>query len=87
MGLTVPVIILASLFLSKVCDNTASLEKINITNNPEGVDDKIPSYFQNLDSGILVLFLLFIYGFVAVIFTVKKESIGNTFYLLIVCFQ
>jgi hypothetical protein len=84
MGLTIPVIILASLFLSKVCDNTASLEKINITNNPEGVDDKIPSYFQNLDSGILVLFLLFIYGFVAVIFTVKKESIGNTFYLLII---
>jgi hypothetical protein len=84
LGLTLPIIILGGLFVSKVCGNISSLEKINITNNPEGIDDKIPSGLQKLDTGILFLFLLFIYGFVAVIFTVKKESVGNTFYVLII---
>jgi len=84
LGLTLPVFILGVLFVSKVCGNVSSLEKINITNNPEGIEDKIPSGFKQLDTGILFLFLLFIYGFVAVIFTVKKESVGNTFYVLII---
>ena len=84
LGLTLPIIILGGLFVSKVCGNISSLEKINITNNPEGIEDKIPSGLQKLDTGILFLFLLFIYGFVAVIFTVKKESVGNTFYVLII---
>lgn len=84
LGLTTPVFILALIFISKICGNISSLEKINITNNPEGIEDKLPSGLNKLDTGILFLFLLFIYGFVAVIFTVKKESIGNTFYVLII---
>jgi hypothetical protein len=84
LGLTIPVFVLASLFISKVCGNITELENINITTNPNGVKDKLPSSFSNIDTGILFLFLLFIYGFVAVIFTVKKESVGDTFYLLII---
>jgi len=84
MGLLIPVLILASLFIANVCGSISSLDKINITENPGGVDDKIPLGFKRLDNGILLLFLLFLYGFVAVIFTIKRESLGNTFYMVII---
>ena len=84
MGLLIPVLILASLFVANVCGSISSLDKINITENPGGVDDKIPLGFKRLDNGILLLFLLFLYGFVAVIFTIKRESVGNTFYMIII---
>lgn len=84
MGLLIPVLILASLFVANVCGSISSLDKINITENPGGIDDKIPLGFKRLDSGILLLFLLFLYGFVAVIFTIKRESVGNTFYMVII---
>ena len=84
MGLLIPVIILASLFVANVCGSISSLDKINITDNPAGVDDKIPLGFKRLDNGILLLFLLFLYGFIAVIFTIKRESVGNTFYMIII---
>ena len=83
-GILIPIFVLASLFISNICGSIYSLDKINITNNPSGVDDTIPIGFKNLDNGILLLFLLFLYGFIAVIFTVKKESVGNTFYMLII---
>ena len=84
MGLLIPVLILAFLFVANICGSVSSLDKINITENPGGVDDKIPLGFKRLDNGILLLFLLFLYGFVAVIFTIKRESVGNTFYMIII---
>ena len=84
LGILTPILVLSTLFISSVCGSISSLEKINITNNPEGVKDQTASGFKNIDSSILFLFLLFVYGFVAVIFTIKKESVGDTFYLIIV---
>ena len=84
VGCAVPVILLATLFVTTVCNSLAEQEKYNITDSPTGVKDTIPSGFQRLDTGILVLFLIFIYGFVVVIFTVQRESLGNTLYILII---
>lgn len=84
IGLIVPVIILSFLFVTTVCGSISSLEKINITESPTGEKDSIPDGFKRLDTGILILFVLFVYGFVAILFTIKKESLGNTIYMILI---
>ena len=84
LGLIVPVIILSYLFVTTVCGSISSLEKINITDSPTGVEESVPDGFKRLDTSILILFVLFVYGFVAILFTIKRESLGNTIYMVLI---
>lgn len=84
LGLIVPVIILSYLFVTTVCGSISSLEKINITESPTGVEETVPDGFKRLDTSILILFVLFVYGFVAILFTIKREALGNTLYMVLI---
>jgi hypothetical protein len=58
----------------------------NATDNskPNGGDSlkSIPPVVQNLDASIIALFIFIIYCFVAVLFTVKRNQVGNFLYTL-----
>ena len=83
-GVSVPVIILCILFVRSVCDTLESVEKYNITNNPEGKKEEIGSGFKRIDYSVLILFILLIYAFVFVLFSVKREAVGNLLYMIII---
>jgi hypothetical protein len=91
IGLTVPVITLCAVYTKIVCKNLQDLEKYEIYNeavptedNPYGVKSSIPSDLKKFDILTLVLFILLIYAFVAVLFTIKKSSMSKLLYTSIV---
>lgn len=83
-GVSVPVIILCILFVRSICDTLESVEKYNITTDPEGKKEEIGSGFKRIDYSVLVLFILLIYAFVFVLFSVKREAVGNLLYMIII---
>lgn len=91
IGLAVPVITLCVVYTHVVCKNLEDLEKYEIYNeteqsedNPYGVESTIPSDLKKFDILTLVLFILLIYAFVAVLFTIKKSSFSKILYTSIV---
>ena len=85
LGLAFPIILLCSLYVNIVCK---SLDKENtkyeITTNPDGTPTTIPSSVYQIDYNILILFIIILYAFSAVLFTIKRKELGNTLYLSIV---
>jgi len=93
IGLAVPVIILCFIYKKIVCKNLENLEQYQIynesvptENNPYGVQSVTESDLKNKNFDILtlVLFILLIYAFVAVLFTIKKSSFSNLMYSSII---
>jgi hypothetical protein len=84
VGLAVPMIILCSVYATMVCNNINELKKYEITNNAYGVPGKVDSELKKFDILTLVLFVLFIYAFVAVLFTIKSSSFSPIIYTIIV---
>ena len=86
IGLAIPIILLCVFYSKIVCGSLKDLEKYNITHNPTGGDhpETVPSELKNLDITMVILFIFVIYCFTAILFTIKRESVGNTLYTAIV---
>lgn len=84
LGVALPVIMLSVLFTKSVCGNLEDLEKYNITDDIHGKKEKIPSGFKGLDYSVLFLFIFLIYGFVFVLFSVSRDSLGSSIYITII---
>ena len=91
LGLALPVIVLCIIYTKIVCKNLHNLEQYEIYNesvstedNPYGVEKEISSDLKNFDLLTLVLFILLIYAFVAVLFTIKKSAFSNVIYTSII---
>ena len=83
-GIAIPLLLLCYFFVGQVCGYLEDLEKYNITDNVYGKKEKIPSGFKGLDYTVLFLFLFLIYGFVFVLFSINKESLGPTMYITVI---
>jgi hypothetical protein len=88
IGLAIPVTVLCIVFKNIVCKSISVMESYNITDNPYGEKDQKRineiNSASSFDILILVLFILLIYGFVAVLFTIKKSIFGMFLYTIIV---
>jgi hypothetical protein len=84
IGLAIPVILLCIFYSKIVCGSLKDLEKYNITKNPRGDKEIIEAPLRNLDITMIVLFIFVIYCFTAILFTVKRDSVGDTLYTAIV---
>lgn len=83
-GIAIPLLILCYFFIGQVCGYLEDTEKYNITDNIHGKKETIPSGFKGLDYSVLFLFLFLIYGFVFVLFSVTKSSLGPTLYITVI---
>ena len=83
IGLLVPVIFLTTTYTWQIKQDLNDLQKNEITNNPYGVESTIPQNNINIDYLTLVLYILLIYAFVAVLFTIKKSSFNNLIYTIL----
>ena len=84
-GIAIPLLILCYFFIGQVCGYLEDIEKYNITDDINGKKETIPSGFKGLDYTVLFLFLFLIYGFVFVLFSVSKSSLGSTLYITVIC--
>ena len=84
IGLALPIIILCMVYSKIVCKNLSDLEKYDIVNNAYGEKSEIRSELKNFDILTLILFILLIYAFVAVLFTIKKSFFGPFIYTALV---
>jgi hypothetical protein len=91
LGLALPILILCFIYTKIVCKNLQDLEQYEIYNesvstedNPYGIKKSIPSDLKKFDFLTLLLFILLIYAFVAVLFTIKKSAFSNLIYTAII---
>ena len=91
IGLALPIIVLCIVYTKIVCKNLQDLEQYEIynesvstENNPYGVKTQIDSDLKKFDFLTLILFILLIYAFVAVLFTIKKSAFSNLIYTSII---
>jgi len=91
LGLALPILILCFIYTKIVCKNLQDLEQYEIYNesvstedNPYGIKTPIPSDLKKFDFLTLLLFILLIYAFVAVLFTIKKSAFSNLIYTAII---
>ena len=84
IGLAAPIIPLCVMYSTIVCKNLTFLEKYQISTNPYGKKEEIPSDLKKFDIVTLVLFILLIYAFVAVLFTIKESVLGLHIYTSLV---
>lgn len=91
IGLALPIIVLCIVYTKIVCKNLQDLEQYEIyneslstENNPYGVKKQIDSDLKKFDFLTLILFILLIYAFVAVLFTIKKSAFSNLIYTSII---
>lgn len=85
VGLFIPFFVLIVAYSAIVCKNLADLEKLEITKDPYGIENKISSELKAFDIVTLMLFLFLFYGLVAVLFTIRRETFGNTLFVIITC--
>lgn len=83
IGLLVPVIFLTTTYTFQIKQNLNELQKNEITNNPYGIQSTIPQNNISIDYLTLILYILLIYAFVAVLFTIKKGSFNNLIYTIL----
>jgi hypothetical protein len=79
-GIAIPFIVIGKQYNSFTSSNLSQLEKYNITSNSQGVPNSISDDKKNIDYTTLTLFILLIYGFVGVLFTIRKSSFNNFIY-------
>lgn len=91
LGLALPIIVLCIIYTKIVCKNLNDLEQYEIyneavetENNPYGIKTPIQSDLKKFDFLTLILFILLIYAFVAVLFTIKKSAFSNVIYTSII---
>jgi hypothetical protein len=86
LGLLIPVIVLCTQYTKLICANLDEIKnkKFDITSNPMGVDIDIPVQQERIDYNMLILFVIILYVFTALIFTLKRKDLGNTVYLIII---
>ena len=85
LGLFIPFGLLIGNYSAVICHNLSDLENNEITNDPYGVKNNISNKDKTFDIITLILFLFLLYCLVAVLFTVKRSSLGSTIYSIIVC--
>jgi len=83
IGLLVPVLLLTTTYSFQIKQNLNDIQKNEITQNPYGIQSIIPKSSINIDYLTLVLYILLIYAFVAVLFTIKKSSFNNLIYTIL----
>ena len=79
-GISIPLILISYVYNSITKTNLSELDKYEITNSSSGIQNPIDSNDQNIDYTTLTLFIILIYGFVGVLFTIKKSSFNNYIY-------
>ena len=84
IGLLIPVIILISVYSWIICNNLKDLTKFEITKSANGIENQTDQVMKNFDILTLFLFILIIYGFVAILMTLKKSSMGTMLYTFVV---
>ena len=84
IGLAFPIILLCSIYVKMICSTLKSEEIYDITNDPNGVKNTISENKYQIDYNILILFIIILYAFSAVLFTIKRSELGNVLYLAIV---
>lgn len=84
LGIAIPVLMLSIFFAKSVCGNLESIEKYNITDDINGIKEDVPSGLKGLDTSVLFLFIFLIYGFIFVLFSISKESLGSSLYITII---
>jgi hypothetical protein len=85
IGLLIPIGSIYISYLKEISTNLESLNKEDITNNPYGSINNVPTNKEkNTDYLTLLLFILVIYSFVGVLFTIKKSSFNNLIYTILI---
>jgi len=84
LGLAFPIILLCTIYVQMICSNLNSQEVFDITVDPNGIKNTINENTYKIDYNILILFIIILYAFSAVLFTIKKSELGNVLYLAIV---
>ncbi len=84
IGILIPIITLAQTYKARISSNLSDLDKKDITNNAYGISRPVEDDKKNIDYLTLTLFILLIYSFVAVLFTVKKGAFNNLIYVSII---
>jgi hypothetical protein len=85
-GLVIFSVILIPSYQKSISDNLNQSSKDNITHNPYGIQHTITAEKRRLDYTILSIFILIIFGLIALLFTIKKESFNNFIYTGLVTF-
>jgi hypothetical protein len=85
IGIFIPFAVLVGVYSAIVCKNLTDLEKLEITSDPYGIKNTIPTDLKAFDVITLILFLFLFYALVAVLFTIQRDTFGPFIYTLIVC--
>jgi hypothetical protein len=83
LGLALPFIILIVLFQKSFCENIVGDNKYEITTTPDGQKVTVSDQNRSLDYSLIIIFIAVIFGFTALLFTVKRRQIGDTLYIII----
>ncbi len=84
-GISVPMLILAITYNQISKWNLEDLNKYEITQNAEGIkNNDITENDKQIDYITLTLFILLIYGFIGVLFTIKKSSFNSYIYTALI---
>ncbi len=70
LGIAIPFLIIFILFAEEICKGLRRQDHYDITNNPFGVKEAPTVEQKNMDYMMVTLFILFIYGFIGVLYTV-----------------
>ena len=85
VGVTLPFFIIMIMFSSEICKALTQEEHYDITKNPYGDETGVSKQEKRMDYWIVTLFVLFIYGFIGVLYTIGAvDKKMNNLILLIV---
>jgi uncharacterized ion transporter superfamily protein YfcC len=84
-GIAIPFLIILSIFSDEICKGLKRQNHFDITKNPFGTKEAPTVEEKNMDYMMIALFILFIYGFIGVLYTVGAvDKKMNNLILLIV---
>lgn len=69
-GIAIPFLIILSIFSDEICKGLKRQNHFDITNNPFGTKEAPTVEEKNMDYMMIALFILFIYGFIGVLYTI-----------------
>jgi hypothetical protein len=85
VGITIPFVVILWMFSAEICKSLEVQDNYDITKNPYGDRNKLSSGEKSIDYWMVALFVLFIYGFVGVLYTIgSMDKKMNTVVLMIV---
>jgi len=84
IGLCIPIILITVTYSLRISQNLEQINQINITNNATGVKETTDTTAKQLDYTTLSLFILLIFGFVGILFTINKDSYNNLIYTFLI---